>query len=74
MEEEKEQEKAPPEGKISALRVTSLLLVSTLGGALLARWALAYHPNNEQLWMVPVGLVLCGTPVMVWFADFAATV
>lgn len=35
------------------------------GAALLTWWALAFHPTYAQLWMVPVGLVLACTPVVV---------
>ncbi|OMP08680.1 hypothetical protein COLO4_06217 [Corchorus olitorius] len=43
-------------------------LVSLSGGLLLAWWEHEYHPTYSQLWMVPVGLILFGTPVMIWFA------
>jgi hypothetical protein len=39
------------------------------GAALLAWWALLFqHPSYAQLWMVPVGLVLGCTPVVVCVA------
>ncbi|WOL05730.1 hypothetical protein Cni_G14461 [Canna indica] len=49
-----------------------LLLVGVGGGALLAWWALSFHRSNERLWMVPVGLVLVGTPVVAWLSIFAS--
>ncbi|KAG1354652.1 hypothetical protein COCNU_07G007650 [Cocos nucifera] len=45
-----------------------LLLVGLGGAALLVWWALAFHPSDEQLWMVPVGLILLGTPVVAWLS------
>ncbi|KAL2336257.1 hypothetical protein Fmac_010703 [Flemingia macrophylla] len=46
----------------------SSLLISTVGGSLLGWWLLKYHPTNRQLWMVPFGLILFLTPVIVWFS------
>ncbi|WOL07499.1 hypothetical protein Cni_G16241 [Canna indica] len=51
-----------------------LLVVVIGGGALLAWWALSFHHSNEQLWMVPVGLVLLGTPIVIWLSVFASGV
>ncbi|KAK3120863.1 hypothetical protein QOZ80_8BG0642810 [Eleusine coracana subsp. coracana] len=42
--------------------------VCLAGAGLLAWWALAFHPSYGQLWMVPVGLVLACTPVVVCVA------
>ncbi|TKY64133.1 hypothetical protein E2542_SST14023 [Spatholobus suberectus] len=44
------------------------LLVSIVGGSLLGWWLHKYHPKNRQLWMVPFGLILLLTPVIVWFS------
>ncbi|PON76537.1 hypothetical protein TorRG33x02_242310 [Trema orientale] len=41
-------------------------IVSLAGGLTLAWWQFEYHPENEQLWMVPFGLILLATPVIVW--------
>lgn len=41
-----------------------LLMIAT-GGATLVWWGVYYHPTNQQLWMVPAGLVLSVTPVVV---------
>uniref|UniRef100_J3MPU2 Uncharacterized protein n=1 Tax=Oryza brachyantha TaxID=4533 RepID=J3MPU2_ORYBR len=38
------------------------------GASLLAWWAVAFHPSNSRLWMVPVGLVLACTPPVVYLA------
>ncbi|OAY76915.1 hypothetical protein ACMD2_03097 [Ananas comosus] len=51
-----------------------LFVISVLGGGLLMYWLVTYHPANEQMWMVPIGLILFATPVVVWFSDFASTV
>ncbi|RWW08701.1 hypothetical protein GW17_00027838 [Ensete ventricosum] len=51
-----------------------LLLVGAGGGALLAWWALSFHHSNQQLWMVPVGLVLLGTPIIAWLSVFVSGV
>ncbi|EAY88359.1 hypothetical protein OsI_09814 [Oryza sativa Indica Group] len=42
------------------------------GAAVLVWWAVAFHPAHEQLWMVPVGLVLLGTPLVAWLSLFAS--
>ncbi|XP_062192184.1 uncharacterized protein LOC133895710 [Phragmites australis] len=45
-----------------------LAAAAMVGAALLAWWALAFHPSYAQLWMVPLGLVLACTPVVVGVA------
>ncbi|MBA0715042.1 hypothetical protein Golax_013972, partial [Gossypium laxum] len=49
-------------------------LVSLGGGLLLAWWEYQYHPTNRQLWMVPFGLILFFTPLIVWFAIFVSDI
>lgn len=44
------------------------ILVSVAGGLLLGWWEYQYHPTYSQLWMVPFGLILFATPVIVWFS------
>ncbi|KAI3444357.1 hypothetical protein Pfo_001022 [Paulownia fortunei] len=44
--------------------------LSLVGGLILAWWELNYHPTNDQQWMVPLGLILFVTPVIVWLAIF----
>lgn len=44
------------------------ILVSVAGGLLLGWWEYQYHPTYSQLWMVPFGLILFSTPVIVWFS------
>ncbi|CAD6209349.1 unnamed protein product [Miscanthus lutarioriparius] len=46
--------------------------VGLVGAGVLVWWALAFHPAHQQLWMVPVGLVLLGTPLLAWFSLFAS--
>jgi hypothetical protein len=57
---------------ILSATVASLVAVGLGGAALLVWWVLAFHQANAQLWMVPAGLVLLGTPVMVWLSLFAS--
>ncbi|XWS76822.1 hypothetical protein CRYUN_Cryun01aG0210500 [Craigia yunnanensis] len=47
-------------------------LVSLTGGLMLAWWEYEYHPTNRQLWMVPFGLILFATPLIIWFAIFVS--
>lgn len=42
-----------------------LVFVSAVGGATLVWWGFEYHAANERGWMVPVGLVLFGTPILI---------
>lgn len=44
------------------------VLVSVTGGLILGWWVNEFHPTNRQLWMVPLGLVLFATPLIVWLA------
>ncbi|RLN43083.1 hypothetical protein C2845_PM01G00400 [Panicum miliaceum] len=46
--------------------------VGLAGAGVLVWWALAFHPAHQQLWMVPVGLVLLGTPLVAWLSLFAS--
>ncbi|OEL20133.1 hypothetical protein BAE44_0018849 [Dichanthelium oligosanthes] len=45
-----------------------LAAAAMAGAALLAWWAVAFHPSYAHLWMVPLGLVLAGTPPVVCLA------
>ncbi|BAS90618.1 Os04g0577375 [Oryza sativa Japonica Group] len=51
-----------------AATAASLVAVGLGGAALLVWWALAFHPANARLWMVPAGLVLLGTPILAWLS------
>ncbi|KAG8083006.1 hypothetical protein GUJ93_ZPchr0014g47573 [Zizania palustris] len=51
-----------------AATAAGLVAVGLGGAALLVWWALAFHPANARLWMVPAGLVLLGTPVLAWLS------
>ncbi|GJN09236.1 hypothetical protein PR202_ga27224 [Eleusine coracana subsp. coracana] len=46
--------------------------VGMAGAGVLVWWAVAFHPSHEQLWMVPVGLVLLGTPLIAWLSLLAS--
>ncbi|XP_062209081.1 uncharacterized protein LOC133910858 [Phragmites australis] len=46
--------------------------VGLAGAGVLVWWAVAFHPAQEQLWMVPVGLILLGTPLIGWLSLFAS--
>jgi hypothetical protein len=45
-----------------------MVAAAVTGASLLAWWAVAFHPSNSRLWMVPVGLVLACTPAVVFLA------
>ncbi|KAJ4728042.1 Group XV phospholipase [Melia azedarach] len=47
-------------------------LVSMTGGLILGYWESEYHPTYNQLWMVPLGLILLITPVIAWLAVFVS--
>ncbi|XP_042437532.1 uncharacterized protein LOC122023476 [Zingiber officinale] len=42
-----------------------LALTGLAGVGILAWWGVVFHPSNSQLWMVPVGLIMVGTPLFV---------
>jgi cytochrome c-type biogenesis protein CcmH/NrfF len=46
--------------------------VGLAGAGVLVWWTVAFHPAHEQLWMVPVGLVLLGTPLIAGISLFAS--
>uniref|UniRef100_A0A2P2NGN5 Uncharacterized protein n=1 Tax=Rhizophora mucronata TaxID=61149 RepID=A0A2P2NGN5_RHIMU len=45
---------------------------SLAGGLTLGRWNYEYHPTNRHQWMVPFGLLLLVTPILVWLAIFVS--
>lgn len=47
------------------LAFMSLFLVAIIGSFILGWWIYKYHPTNSELWMVPFGLILLITPVIV---------
>ncbi|CAM0944751.1 unnamed protein product [Alopecurus aequalis] len=64
---------APQASALSlSLVAAGLVAVSIGGGALLVWWVVAFHRANARLWMVPVGLVLLGTPVVACLSVFAS--
>ena len=48
--------------------------MSMIGGLMLVWWDLEYHPTNSELWMVPFGLILMVTPLIVWFSAFISDI
>lgn len=40
-------------------------MVSLSGGLILGYWEYEYHLTNSQLWMVPLGLILLVTPMII---------
>ncbi|KAK4420494.1 hypothetical protein Salat_1999800 [Sesamum alatum] len=48
------------------------MTLSLMGGLILAWWELNYHLTNHQQWMVPLGLILLVTPLIVCFAVFSS--
>ncbi|KAE7999305.1 hypothetical protein FH972_003750 [Carpinus fangiana] len=50
------------------------LMVSMIGGLTLGWWEYEYHSTNSQLWMVPFGLILLLTPLLVWFSVFVSDI
>ncbi|KAF5743884.1 hypothetical protein HS088_TW08G00472 [Tripterygium wilfordii] len=49
-----------------------LFCVSIAGGLVLGWWEHEYHPTNSHQWMVPLGLILFITPVLIWLAVFTS--
>lgn len=45
-----------------------LFIVSMGGGVILAWWNSKFHSSNGQLWLVPLGLILLITPIIICFA------
>ncbi|ERN08246.1 hypothetical protein AMTR_s00018p00243790 [Amborella trichopoda] len=43
---------------------TFLFVVFVIGGVVMAWWVIKCDPSESDLWMVPIGLVLLGTPTM----------
>ncbi|KAK6777296.1 hypothetical protein RDI58_024013 [Solanum bulbocastanum] len=38
------------------------------GGVILTWWSSKFHTSNRQLWMVPLGLILVVTPIIICLA------
>ncbi|KAH7686754.1 hypothetical protein IHE45_04G124900 [Dioscorea alata] len=66
------QPKAPKTYSVAG--TACLLTMSVAGAGLLVWWALAFHPSNKQLWMVPSGLIIFATPIFVLLALFAPNI
>ena len=48
--------------------------ISLVGGLTLVWWELEYHSTNSQLWMVPFGLIMLVTPVIVCLSLFVSDI
>ncbi|KAK1653414.1 hypothetical protein QYE76_071219 [Lolium multiflorum] len=53
--------------------VAGVAAAGLAGAGVLVWWAVVFHPATRQLWMVPVGLVLLGTPLLAWLSLFASS-
>jgi hypothetical protein len=53
--------------------VAGVAAAGRAGAGVLVWWAVVFHPATRQLWMVPVGLVLLGTPLLAWLSLFASS-
>ncbi|KAK9122275.1 hypothetical protein Syun_019892 [Stephania yunnanensis] len=51
----------------------SSIMMCITGGLLLALWAYQFSSSNSQLWMVPFGLILSVTPIVVWLSLFVSS-
>ncbi|CAN6302480.1 unnamed protein product [Urochloa humidicola] len=63
---------AEREGRAAWAAAAGVAGVGLAGAGVLVWWAVAFHPAHQQLWMVPVGLVLLGTPLVAWLSLFAS--
>ncbi|KAI4355294.1 hypothetical protein L6164_004083 [Bauhinia variegata] len=45
-----------------------ILLFCITGGLVFGWWLYKYHPTDRHLWMVPFGLVLLITPIIICFS------
>ncbi|KAK4267060.1 hypothetical protein QN277_023899 [Acacia crassicarpa] len=43
-------------------------LISVAGGFVLMWWNIKYRSEDSELWMVPFGLILFLTPMVIWFS------
>ncbi|KAL3622307.1 hypothetical protein CASFOL_033718 [Castilleja foliolosa] len=56
--------------KCKIVRCLGLCVMSLLGMFMLGWWAFKYLSSNDEQWMVPLGLVLFLTPLLVSLALF----
>ncbi|KAI9093889.1 hypothetical protein K1719_026887 [Acacia pycnantha] len=42
--------------------------IHVAGGSVLVWWNVKYRSENSELWMVPFGLILFLTPMVIWFS------
>ncbi|KAK9713604.1 hypothetical protein RND81_06G038800 [Saponaria officinalis] len=50
------------------------IFASIIGGVVLVYWRIKFHSKNKELWMVPFGLVMFTTPILVWIISIASDV
>ncbi|KAJ1298997.1 hypothetical protein BS78_01G497300 [Paspalum vaginatum] len=72
MDLEEEEQLAEPTAASRWAAAAGVAGVGLAGAGVLVWWAVAFHPGHQQLWMVPVGLVLLGTPLVAWLSLFAS--
>jgi len=48
--------------------------ISMVGGLVLTWWEWKHHPTNTELWMVPFGLILFATPLLVSLLLFVSEI
>jgi FtsH-binding integral membrane protein len=74
-ESRKEQEQEEEEIRLkTCIAYSWSLMVSMIGGLALGWWEYKYHSTNSQLWLVPFGLILLLTPLVVWFSIFVSDI
>lgn len=75
LKEEGDDHKENQEMRLKTCIVNSWsLMVSMIGGLALGWWEYEYHSTNSQLWMVPFGLILLLTPLVVWSSIFVSDI
>ncbi|KAH0466019.1 hypothetical protein IEQ34_006122 [Dendrobium chrysotoxum] len=66
------EEKGSGDRGTAAAAVAAAVVICAAGAGILGWWFQAFHASNQKLWMVPVGLIMLGTPIVVCFS-FAAS-
>ncbi|KAL0923579.1 hypothetical protein M5K25_007640 [Dendrobium thyrsiflorum] len=56
----------------AAAAAAAAVVICAAGAGILGWWFQAFHASNQKLWMVPVGLIMLATPIVVCFS-FAAS-
>ncbi|KAH0456239.1 hypothetical protein IEQ34_014146 [Dendrobium chrysotoxum] len=60
-----------PAGFVQGAAWPFLILTGLAGCALLLWWAVKFHPSNENMWMVPLCLIMVGTPIIICISFLA---